>query len=97
VACQIVSFRRQQTAVRRAAQQAAGMSASQFGLDLVNFFGRQGTQVKPNNSSVGDGRFQTTQWSAVLLSAQSEAPGSRAALADLCKLYWYPIYAFVRR
>jgi RNA polymerase sigma factor (sigma-70 family) len=33
----------------------------------------------------------------VLLSAQSQAPGSQAALAELCRLYWYPIYAFVRR
>jgi RNA polymerase sigma-70 factor (ECF subfamily) len=24
-------------------------------------------------------------------------PGSRPALADLCRLYWYPLYAFVRR
>jgi DNA-directed RNA polymerase specialized sigma24 family protein len=55
--------------------------------------------VKPDDSSVGDGpgRFRTTQWSAVLLSAQSQAPGSRAALSDLCKLYWYPLYAFIRR
>jgi len=55
--------------------------------------------VKPDDSSVGDGadRFRTTQWSAVLLSAQSQAPDSRAALSDLCKLYWYPLYAFVRR
>jgi RNA polymerase sigma factor (sigma-70 family) len=55
--------------------------------------------VKADDSSVGDGagRFQTTQWSVVLLSAQSQAPGSRAALSDLCKLYWYPLYAFIRR
>jgi RNA polymerase sigma factor (sigma-70 family) len=33
----------------------------------------------------------------VLLSAQSEAPGAKAALAELCTLYWYPLYAFARR
>jgi RNA polymerase sigma-70 factor (ECF subfamily) len=33
----------------------------------------------------------------VLLSAQSQAPGSQAALAELCRIYWYPIYSFVRR
>ena len=44
-----------------------------------------------------DPRFHTTRWSAVLLSAQSQAPGSQAALADLCRIYWYPIYAFIRR
>jgi hypothetical protein len=32
----------------------------------------------------------------VLLSAQSQAPGSQEALAQLCRIYWYPIYAFVR-
>jgi len=55
-------------------------------------------QVNPNDGSGDDVvRFRTTRWSAVLLSAQSHAPGSRTALADLCKLYWYPLYAFVRR
>jgi RNA polymerase sigma-70 factor (ECF subfamily) len=44
-----------------------------------------------------DSRFHTTRWSAVLLSAQSQAPGSQAALADLCRIYWYPIYAFIRQ
>jgi RNA polymerase sigma-70 factor (ECF subfamily) len=33
----------------------------------------------------------------VLLSVRSEAPESRAALAALCRLYWYPLYAFVRQ
>ena len=42
-------------------------------------------------------RFRTTRWSVVLLSAQSQVPGSKAALAELCKLYWFPLYAFVRR
>ena len=45
----------------------------------------------------GAGQFHTTRWSAVLLSAQSQTPGSQAALAELCRIYWYPVYAFVRR
>jgi WD40 repeat protein len=43
------------------------------------------------------GRFQTTRWSAILLSAQSQAHGLRATLADWPRLYWHPLYAFVRR
>src|SRR5258708_22856304 len=55
--------------------------------------------MKPNESLPNDaaGRFRTTHWSVVLLSAQTQVPGSQAALADLCRIYWYPIYAFVRR
>jgi RNA polymerase sigma factor (sigma-70 family) len=45
----------------------------------------------------GLGQFHTTCWSAVLLSAQSQAPGSQAALAELCRTYWYPMYSFIRR
>jgi len=55
--------------------------------------------LKPDHDSpAGErGQFRTTRWSAVLLSAQSQAPGSQKALAELCRIYWYPIYAFVRR
>ena len=55
--------------------------------------------MKPNERLADDdaGRFRTTHWSVVLLSAQTQVPGSRTGLADLCRLYWYPLYAFVRR
>jgi hypothetical protein len=36
-------------------------------------------------------RIRTTWWSSVLLSAPGvQARGSRDALAELCKIYWYP-------
>jgi RNA polymerase sigma factor (sigma-70 family) len=55
--------------------------------------------VNTDHKSPANGvdRFCTTRWSAVLLSAQSQVPGSQAALSELCRTYWYPIYAFVRR
>jgi hypothetical protein len=43
------------------------------------------------------GRFRTTRWSVVLLSAQSQVSGSQEALAAICRIYGYPIYAFVWR
>jgi RNA polymerase sigma factor (sigma-70 family) len=54
--------------------------------------------MNPNEDPAnGAGQFRTTHWSVVLLSAQSQLPGSRTALTDLCRLYWYPLYFFVRR
>ena len=33
----------------------------------------------------------------MLLSGQSQAPGFQAALGELYRIYWYPLYAYVRR
>ncbi len=42
-------------------------------------------------------QFPQTRWSLVL-NAQGEDEGESAqALGELCKIYWYPLYAFVRR
>ena len=53
--------------------------------------------LRNGRSRDGADVFQTTQWSVVLLSAQSQAPGSQEALAELCRVYWYPLYGFIRR
>ena len=45
----------------------------------------------------GRGRFATTQWSLVLAAGQRGSDGAEEALARLCSVYWYPIFAFVRR
>ena len=47
--------------------------------------------MKRDQSSPAGGanRFLTTRWSVVLVSAQSQAPGSKEAFADLCKLREY--------
>ena len=41
--------------------------------------------------------FTTTHWSVVLASAQGNSPQAAVALEQLCRTYWYPLYAFVRR
>ena len=43
------------------------------------------------------GDFQTTKWSVVLSARAGDEPGSDEALAQLCEVYWYPLYVFVRR
>src|SRR5947208_14007730 len=40
--------------------------------------------------------FTTTQWS-VVLEAQGESAAAQEALEKLCRVYWRPIYSFVRR
>jgi DNA-directed RNA polymerase specialized sigma24 family protein len=41
--------------------------------------------------------FRTTQWSMVLAAWGDDSFKSRAALEELCKRYWFPLYAYVRR
>jgi RNA polymerase sigma-70 factor (ECF subfamily) len=41
--------------------------------------------------------FPATRWSWVAAAGDPASPGRRAALAELCRAYWYPVYAFIRR
>jgi RNA polymerase sigma factor (sigma-70 family) len=52
-----------------------------------------------SDSSVGGGagQFHTTRWTLVMASAHDQSQSGRAAMAALCQIYWYPLYAFARR
>jgi RNA polymerase sigma-70 factor (ECF subfamily) len=41
--------------------------------------------------------FATTHWTAVIAAGDRSTPQSEKALAELCGIYWYPLYAYVRR
>jgi RNA polymerase sigma-70 factor (ECF subfamily) len=41
--------------------------------------------------------FATTHWSLIVAAKDDDALQARAALGELCRVYWYPIYVFVRR
>jgi len=50
------------------------------------------------DQSPSSGGFAATHWSVVLSAARgSETPRAAAAMAELCRIYWYPLYAYVRR
>ena len=53
----------------------------------------------PPSSGEGAPRpaFVTTHWSVVLSAQDRNSPRSTEALESLCRTYWYPLYAFVRR
>jgi len=41
--------------------------------------------------------FPHTRWSVVLAARREPSPASAAALETICRAYWYPLYAYVRR
>lgn len=51
-----------------------------------------------SGSRAGPGRpaFVTTHWSVVLSARERQSPQSAAALEKLCRVYWYPLYAYIR-
>jgi len=51
----------------------------------------------PESKSQPVGSFATTHWSVVQAAGGTDAAGAREAMADLCRTYWYPLYAYVRR
>lgn len=42
-------------------------------------------------------QFAPTSWTDVLAAQRSGSPESAVALEKLCKTYWYPLYAYLRR
>ncbi len=54
------------------------------------------TSPSPSSSAPGD-VFATTHWSVVVAAGQRHTPQSDQALEELCRTYWFPLYAYVRR
>lgn len=45
----------------------------------------------------GGAAFTPTRWTLVLTARAADSPEARKALAELCQLYWRPLYFYVRR
>ena len=41
--------------------------------------------------------FATTRWTVVLAAGARSTPQADLALEELCRAYWFPLYAYVRR
>lgn len=41
--------------------------------------------------------FASTHWTVVLSAAGEDSPQAAEALETLCRTYWYPLYAYLRR
>lgn len=55
------------------------------------------TSELPTASAAGPRWFATTHWSVVLTAGETSNPEIQGALEALCRTYWYPLYAYVRR
>jgi RNA polymerase sigma-70 factor (ECF subfamily) len=53
--------------------------------------------MDPPPDRTSSARFPSTHWSRVVAAGGRATPDGREALAELCRAYWYPLYAFVRR
>lgn len=51
----------------------------------------------PENEGIRAASFATTHWSVVLAVGRASHPEAQAALEQLCRTYWYPLYAYARR
>lgn len=49
------------------------------------------------SAGIGQRLFATTHWSVVLQSGEAHPDRSTAALEQLCRTYWFPLFAFLRR
>src|SRR5947209_648105 len=52
---------------------------------------------QPNGGPAAGQWFTATHWSVVLAAKGGHSPQSAEALEKLCRTYWSPLYAFVRR
>jgi len=43
------------------------------------------------------GAFKTTRWSMVNAAGETSTSDAREALAELCRVYWPPLYTYLRR
>lgn len=56
-----------------------------------------GTPGDAESATTPAGVFATTRWSVVLSAREGESDAAAEALEVLCRTYWYPLYAYVRR
>jgi len=53
--------------------------------------------VPGTHSATSARGFTTTHWSVVINAQADDSPQAAQALEQLCRNYWYPLYAYVRR
>ena len=88
-----------------ASAEAAAVTATRLAFSAIFYLDRTVSPAPDEVTSTigigasgqyGGAAFTTTHWS-VVLAAQGESPAAQEALEKLCRTYWRPIFAFLRR
>ena len=64
---------------------------------MGKFMPEESNFLSDNASQSGPKVFATTHWSVVLAAKVGDSPSVQEALEKLCRTYWYPVYAYLRR
>ena len=72
------------------------LSVSADARSWLNKLALTSEQASQPTSAPGD-VFATTHWTVVLAAGQRRSPQADHALEELCRTYWFPLYAYIRR
>lgn len=56
-----------------------------------------GSGAEPGGNAGRGDCFATTHWTAVVAAGGADSQEAGRALEELCRAYWYPLYAYIRR
>jgi RNA polymerase sigma-70 factor (ECF subfamily) len=65
--------------------------------ELTPDSGHRADSTREAAGLVGRDTFATTHWSVVLGARDAEVSADTEAVANLCRTYWSPLYAYIRR
>jgi len=57
----------------------------------------RGNSRLSRDAGTSDDIFVTTRWTVVLAAADRSEPQADRAMEEICQIYWFPLYAYVRR
>ena len=57
---------------------------------------KSGSENVEEGRMVHGGKFPDTHWSLISRVGSDQSAAAERALEELCRLYWFPVYAFVR-
>ena len=55
------------------------------------------TEQNRDSERGGRGEFAPTAWTVIVKAQQTDSPSYLQAMDGLCRAYWYPVYAYIRR